>query len=53
MAQITHMPDDDGRYVQVVTPAELRAVLDAEGSDYSRPSWLGPDDEWDVGENTR
>ena len=51
MAQVTHRwSEDEGRVVQVVTPDELRRVLDAEGCDYGRPDDFGDDDEWDVGE---
>lgn len=28
----------------------LREILDADGEDYKRPSHLGDDDEWDVGD---
>jgi hypothetical protein len=49
MAQTTHKRDEDGRMVQVVTPWELRRVLDEEGSCYSRPGDFGLEDEWRVG----
>lgn len=49
--EVTHVVDKEtGRYVQVVSPARLRAILDADGDDYSRPAHLSPDDEWDVEE---
>lgn len=46
-AEITHKVID-GRVVQIVSPGRLRAILDAEGSDYTRPTDFGPEDEWDV-----
>lgn len=49
MAQTTHKRDEHGRYVQVVTPWELRRVLDEQGDDYSRPRDFGAEDEWRVG----
>lgn len=49
--QVTHSVDPDtGRYMQIVTPAVLRAVLDAFGDDYSRPAWFAAGDEWDTGD---
>ncbi len=48
MAEITHQRDEDGRMVQLVTPERLREILDAEGSDYSRPSDFTAADEWEV-----
>lgn len=49
MPQITHQRDTEtGHMVQIVTPAELRRILDEDGEDYSRPTDFGPDDEWDV-----
>jgi len=53
MGEITHRTDEDGILRQIVPPRALRAVLDAEGSDYSRPDWLAADDEWDVGDEPR
>lgn len=51
MAQITHRTDPEtGALRQVVTPAELRAILDADGDSYERPAEFGDADEWDVGE---
>jgi len=49
MSQITHEADESGRLVQVVSPAQLRLQLDADGDDNSRPVHFGPDDEWKVG----
>lgn len=46
--QITHRQDSDGILRQIVSPAELRRILDADGEDYSRPNDFGPDDEWDT-----
>lgn len=51
MSQTTHQVVD-GRYVQIVTPEQLRAILDADGDDYSRPDYLGPDDQWEVAGET-
>lgn len=49
--EITHRRDPDtGSYIQVVTPARLREILDEDGEDYSRPSGFGPKDQWDVAE---
>jgi len=54
MRKITHEFDPEiGHFVQVVSPEELRRVLDADGEDYSRPSNFGPEDEWDVGLRVR
>lgn len=50
MTQITHQLRD-GRYIQIVTPAKLRAVLDADGDDYKRPTDFRDGDEWDVGDD--
>lgn len=48
--EITHIVDaDDGHMRQIVTPAELRRILDESGDNYLRPADFGPDDEWDVG----
>ncbi len=53
MPQITHRTDPDtGALVQVVSPAELRRVLLADGETLDRPAHLDPADEWDTGENT-
>lgn len=49
MSQITHEFDPEtGAMRQIVPPHVLRAVLDADGSDYSRPDDFEDDDEWDV-----
>lgn len=49
MSQITHQTDDEsGHLIQLVTPATLRRILDAEGSNYAKPDSFGPDDEWDT-----
>lgn len=48
MPQITHERNEEGRYIQIVTPEELRAVLDGQGGDYSRPSDFRDGDEWNV-----
>lgn len=49
MNETTHKTDPEtGRAVQIVSPARLREVLDAEDSNYDRPPEFGPDDEWDV-----
>lgn len=45
--QITHQ-DRDGRLVQIVTPKQLKELLDQDGESYDRPDWFGPDDEWEV-----
>lgn len=51
MGELTHTTDPiDGHATQIVTPRRLRAILDAQGNDYSRPDGFGPDDEWDCGE---
>jgi hypothetical protein len=48
-SEITHEPDPiTGHYRQLVSPARLRAILDAEGSDYTRPEDFTPEDEWVV-----
>ena len=47
--QTTHTLDPEtGHLRQIVPPATLRAVLDAEGSDDSRPADFDPEDEWRV-----
>ena len=51
MAKITHETDAAGVQRQIVSARALRAILDAEGSDYSRPEDFGPSDEWDVDED--
>lgn len=48
--QITHQKDADGIMRQIVPAHVLRAILDADGDDYTRPADFGPYDEWDVGE---
>lgn len=49
MPEITHRLDPDtNRYVQVVTPARLREILDDAGEDYTPPSGFCDADEWDV-----
>jgi hypothetical protein len=45
--EITHQCID-GRMIQVVSPERLRQILDREGSDYTRPTDFGPDDQWEV-----
>ena len=42
MAQITHRPDEQGVYRQIVSPAALREVLDDQGDTYERPGEFGP-----------
>ena len=46
--ETTHVCDEHGNLVQVVSADELRLVLDAQGGSYDRPSEFGPDDEWNV-----
>jgi hypothetical protein len=48
MAETTHQTDADGRAMQIVSARRLREILDAEGSDYSRPEEFGPEDTWNV-----
>lgn len=49
MTEITHRTDPDTRaLVQIVSPRRLREILDAEGSDYTRPAGFGSADEWEV-----
>lgn len=50
MSQITHQKDADGIMRQIVPAHVLRAILDADGDDYTRPDDFGPGDEWDVGD---
>ena len=47
--QVTHRVVD-GRYVQIVPPAELTRILREQGEDLSPPPGFGPEDEWDVEE---
>jgi len=51
MSETTHIQDDDGHLIQLVSPAELRRILDEDGDDYERPSDFGPNDEWIVEED--
>lgn len=51
MAEITHQKDEDGNLQQIVTPARLREILDADGDSHERPRDFGPDDEWNVGDD--
>lgn len=51
--QVTHEQDDTGRMVQIVTPAQLRHILDAEGIGYERPDHFANDDEWKVNDEQR
>jgi hypothetical protein len=46
--EITHTRHPDGYLQQIVSPARLRAILDEDGEDYSRPTEFGPADEWEV-----
>ena len=49
MSETTHEVDPETKkYVQVVTARRLREVLRASGDTLTRPSWFGPEDEWDV-----
>ena len=48
VGQLTHEQDDTGRMVQIVTPEQLRHILDAEGVSYERPDNFANDDEWKV-----
>lgn len=49
MSETTHRRDPDtGYYIQVVSPARLREILDDAGEDYTPPSGFGDEDEWDV-----
>jgi hypothetical protein len=50
MAQVTHQKGEDGRYVQIVSAAELTAILIEDGDTLDRPESFGPDDEWVVEE---
>jgi hypothetical protein len=50
--QVTHRYDTEwSRYVQIVSPEELRRVLDEAGETYDRPSHLDDEDEWNVAED--
>lgn len=44
-AQITHQADECGILRQIVSPEELRDILDHDGDDYIRPNDFGLDDE--------
>jgi hypothetical protein len=47
--EITHRLGPDECYQQIVSPQRLREILDADGDDYEKPSWMThPDDEWEV-----
>jgi len=46
VAQITHRTED-GHLVQVVTPAELRRILLADGDTLDRPAHFAEADEWE------
>lgn len=48
MSEITHQPDENGVMRQIVSPARLREILDADGETYDKPTDFGPDDEWEV-----
>jgi len=49
MPETTHRADPDtGHLVQIVTPARLREILDADGESYDPPAEFGVDDEWEV-----
>jgi hypothetical protein len=49
--ETTHAVDrETNRLVQLVSPERLREILDADGDDYTRPRDIGPDDEWDAGD---
>ena len=51
-SETTHRLDrETRRYVQVVSPARLRKILDDAGSSYTPPRGFTEEDEWDVGEN--
>lgn len=49
MPEITHRPDKSGVMRQIVSPEHLRAILRQDHESLKRPSWFGPNDEWDVG----
>lgn len=54
VGQITHVVDpDDGHLTQIVTAAELRRILRADGETLDRPDDFGPLDEWNVDEDSR
>lgn len=46
--EITHTDLGDGYLTQLVSAQRLREILDAEGSDHSRPADFSDDDEWEV-----
>lgn len=48
MGEITHRRDDDGNYVQIVSAARLREILEDDGESLDRPKHFGPRDEWEV-----
>lgn len=48
MSQITHTPDENGILRQVVSPEELRRILDEDGETYDKPDHFGNEDEWDI-----
>ena len=49
MAQVTHEYDDDKEcMVQIVSPVELRRILDDQGDSYEPPSDWDVADEWAV-----
>ena len=49
MAQITHQPDENGVYRQIVHPDVLRKILLKDGDDLTKPDWMTAEDEWNVG----
>lgn len=52
-SQITHRIDPETRrYVQIVSPEELRRILTEDGETLDPPSGFGPGDEWDVGDES-
>lgn len=47
--QVTHVVDpESGRLQQIVTPAQLRKILRAQGESLARPADFRPYDEWFV-----
>lgn len=48
MTEITHILDEHGHYVQIVSASRLRRILQEQGEDLSRPDSFGIEDEWDV-----
>lgn len=46
--QITHRTDENGNLKQIVTAAELRRVLDQDGSSHDKPADWADADEWYV-----